>query len=161
MRDFRSQAVPGTVTPGNAAGTAVGDAAAGAIQLASAATDALSKEAVSQANGGAAPVNDKDLRTDAASATAKGHKNLFYIEKFNKATGEFDSAHKDMQLNAAVAGKSGGFKNNLTGDYLIHAAIPAKGDCSFLLINAVSANGNTAFSAYSLEADGKSYIKMA
>lgn len=68
---------------------------------------------------------------------------LFFIEKCRrKGTGR-DDAGFELQIDAA-----GDVKAACFGDYILSAAIPARGNCKFLLINVETENGNSAWIPY-------------
>ena len=141
VREFKKRN-PATSTAGASiassatAGGATTAALEDSIQLAG------SPAAVSAANGGSSAVALADLVTDTVSGTTTA-KDLFFFQKINN--GQRVTANVDFQISG---GSSSTYQKNLSGRYILHAAIPAEGDNQFLLLNVVTNGGNRKFIAY-------------
>jgi len=141
VREFKKRN-PATSTAGASiassatAGGATTAALEDSIQL------AASPAAVSAANGGSSAVALADLVTDTVSGTTTA-KDLFFFQKINN--GQRVTANVDFQISG---GSSSTYQKNLSGRYILHAAIPAEGDNQFLLLNVVTNGGNRKFIAY-------------
>jgi hypothetical protein len=136
-----------------AGGGVVADTNKDSIQL------AASPEKVSEANMAGNPSNavpQADLVTDTVSGTVTA-KDLFFFQKIN-SDGQRETANVDFQV---VGGSSASeYSKNLSGQYILHAAIPAEGDNQFLLLNVVTNGGNRKFVAYKKGEDGKTFERV-
>ena len=120
---------------------------------------AATPAAVSAANGGTGTtVKRRDLITDAISdgsstSADKAAKNLFFFQKIN-SDGQRETANVDFQVEGGTSASN--YPKDLSGKYILHAAIPAEGDNQFLLLNVVTTGGNRKFVAYkkSVDEDG-------
>ena len=93
---------------------------------------------------GAVATANNALRGATAPALNAADNGVFFIEKWDseQANG-LDNAGFELQIDGA-----GNKKGDCFGDYIISAAIPARGNCKFLLVNVETVNGNSAWIPY-------------
>jgi hypothetical protein len=91
-------------------------------------------------------------RTVAGRTLHNADAGLFFIEKYD--TQEKDN-RRDAGFELQPAG--GKLKAACFGDYVISAAIPAKGNCQFLLLNVETTKGNSAWIPYQRDAGADTF----
>ena len=148
-RNFRAKStndagVSSIAAEGAAAGGGALDSTTAATRNKDSIQLASSPGEVSAANAGKKP---SELVTDAPAATGDGiaHLDLFFFQKVDK-DGQRQKANVDFQIDPSTAASD--YSKTLSGNYVLHAAIPEEGDYQFLLLNVVTNGGNRKFVAY-------------